>query len=92
MNVRSSEGEQQESEWVLDTGIGLDVAGGGIDGARVTDARDAPELMTGGGLLQPAKVVETYLDECGQNITALQLPQDAPKALTIGRRCASEGF
>ena len=83
---------KQCEEWVLDTGTGLDVAGD-LDGARIVSAASAPELATAGGIVQPTEASAVFIEELGADVCALKLPQDdAPKALSVGKRCATQGY
>jgi hypothetical protein len=81
-----------EGEWVFDTGTGIDVAGGKLVNAEVKDAVGAPELSTANGTIKPDTVQVIHLDALGEDIEALKLPGDAPKALAVGRRCAQLGY
>ena len=82
---------QVAEEWILDTGTGVDVSGCVLRGKTVTDY-DLPELITAAGPYQPQEITAIHLDALGGDADVLQLPPGAPNALTVGKRCATQGY
>ena len=76
-------------KWILDTGAGLDVVNSRVAGVRVTSA--CPPLLTAGGIVRPTEAAELPFPEIGETIRAVS-STIAPNVLSIGRRCAQQGY
>ena len=59
--------DKDGEEWVLDTGTGVDVAGGKVHGGLIAEAVNGPELITGGGIVKPSATTTVFLDELGED-------------------------
>ena len=83
--------DQGGIDWVLDTGTGIDVSGALLQGKTATDT-DLPILATAGGDFQPEEAQQVLIGATGELATVVQLPAGAPSALSVGKRCAQQGF
>ena len=90
--IMAKPGSKSTGDWILDTGTSDDVCGDdGKVGTRVP-SHNPKEFVTGGGIVEANDDIEVFLNELNEQVNAKALDKAAPKALTVGRRCAELGY
>ena len=78
--------------WALGTAAMHDVSGANIRAKTIED-EDLPNLGTAAGPYQPEVATEAKIKQLGDSMNEIvKLPDGSPSALSLERRCMSEGF